>query len=306
MAQDDDFGNLEPGSYDGVVFHVIDVNLLTGSAAAFHKFPNKPGQRVEPTGREPVSGWMRAAMFNKLKFAKPVSTNALWPDGVQLLRDKVQLQKTLPLVIPPYGRLEKAFVRMDETYTGLARNGCFIKLDFWEDNGDAIAKGQIASARSKLDGSASTADNELAVAKLVAQQRMLDAEGNTLPDFKSAVLALQTALNQANESLARPIAQAASIVGAIDDLLARSIALSDPRNWAARNALLDLRDNTKQSVAELRTSSKTIKSIVTAVDTTAAGVAGQVGASVADILALNNLSDPNDIPRDTEILYFAS
>lgn len=305
---DDLFSQLPQGSLDGVVFAVMDVTLRTGSAAAFHKFPHRPGQKVELMGREPVSGTLRCAMFNGLVHEQPGGQNVLWPGAMQRLREKVQLQKTLPLVIPPYGTLTKAHCTIEESYTSAARNGCYFSLTFAEDSTDLIQiGGSLPAAKASLSNAAARADLELAASKIANQRKMEDANGLGVTDFVSAVAAFQYSLDTAGANLSKPIRQASAIVGAVQDLLKTSKALLDPTTWQARDALLDLLDVTKRTVSETKIvqAGRTVRSLAIGAATTLPSLASSLGNTVEDLLALNSVADAYDIDAGEIVFYFA-
>jgi hypothetical protein len=152
MIDDTIFSQLPVGSYEGVVFPVVDVTISAGSsAAAYHKFPHKPGQIIELTGREPVHGSMTIALFNNLWAWKGGNTENLWPGTMQLLREKGQEQKLGELVVPMYGTFPRAKIDFTEKYDAQIIDGCYATIAFAEDNRDIISRGDVSS-RVRLSG----------------------------------------------------------------------------------------------------------------------------------------------------------
>lgn len=305
MADEDAFAQLPAGSYKGVVFPVISVQLHTGSAAAFHKFPYKPGQRIEYTGREPVAGVMLVAMFNSLTQFTGGGNNGMWPRGVQLLREKCQEQVSGPLVVPPFGTLLKAYVRMSESYTGAVRNGAYVQLDFTEDSSDVIQKGSVA-VKPSIAQQASVADLELAAAKIKLQLRLEDADslsGDAI-DLLSAIQILTASIANIDQDLTRPIRQIDAIVAALDNLVETSSALTSPANWNALDAVLALKDTLLTTVQDALSIQTPIKSFTTVGDMSVAAVAKATNNTVEDILKLNVLGDPMSIaPGELLLVY---
>ncbi len=64
--QDDLFSKLQHGSYGGIEFPVLEININTGSTAAIHRFPYRRGGIVERTGADPYTGTMKCAFYNGL------------------------------------------------------------------------------------------------------------------------------------------------------------------------------------------------------------------------------------------------
>lgn len=302
--QDDDFSALPQAEFDGVVFPVTSVRLTHGSALAFHKFPHRPGQRIEPTGREPVAGQMVAPMFADLVLEGSGRT-AFWPTGVQLLREKAQQQKPARLVVPTFGTLERAFIRVDESVEARQRNGATLTIAFFEDSSDIIAKGTAPSAAARVSSLAFDLDTHLAALKLALMQRLEDGLGNTFGDFATSCAAMVAMKDNAQASLANRITMAGRIVAAIDDLLGgvRS-ALTDPLGWEAREAMLNLQDAVTELSTEGSAAAAAIKTFTVAARSSAADVATATRNSVEEILSLNALADPTDIaPGEVIVVY---
>lgn len=302
--QDDEFSNLPQGEFDGVVFPVADVNITSGGAAARHKFPHRPGQIIEHTGREPLVGTITAPMFRDLRL-EGNARNVFWPDGVQLLREKAQTQKSAKLVIPVFGTLDKAKITVSESYTAARRDGCMVTISFEEDSTDIIAKGTAPTAASKLPDLASGVDNALAALGIAAQQRIEDLQGGVHTDFASAVAGFLAMKDQAETSVLNRITYANRVVAALDDVLSTARGtLSDPIGWEARYAIEGLKLSISDAAAEGTAAARQVKSHVVVKASTAAEVALATGNTVDEILALNSLFDPNDIDAgETLVVY---
>lgn len=304
MAQDDDFANLPQAEFDGVVFPIISARLSHGSAMAAHKFPHRPGQIIEPTGREAISGQMVAPMFSTLELEGNGRT-AHWPTGVQLLREKAQQQKPGRLVCPPFGTIERAYIKIDESYDAAHRDGAYVTISFIEDSTDLIAKGSAPSAASMVPALASDLDNRLAALRIALAQRIEDGQGNSFTDFVTACGALLAMKDNAEQSIANRITMASRIVAAIDEVFrAAEGTLSDPVGWQTREALLDLQDNVNTLANESTTAAIAIRSFRTAAAMTAADVARATGNTVQEIIDLNALPDPGDIATGELLVVF--
>jgi len=304
MAQNDDFSRLQQAEYEGVVFPVSKIKILTGSSAAFHKFPHRPGQRIEFMGRDPVTGVMVCPMFNTL-FLEGSGRNVYWPDGVQLLQEKSQEQKSGKLVVPVFGTLDKAIIHVEADYDAAARDGCMVTINFAEDRGDLITKGTI-SATGRLPELASNLDNKLAALKILVNQKLEDAQGNTLGDFTSCIGALLAMKEQSETSLRDRIAFATRISTTLSDLISTAAStFDDPVNWEAREALLDLSLSVRDSAKEGSEAARKVKGYVTARAMSVADVATATKNKVEDLIALNTFPDFNDIAANEIVVYYA-
>ena len=294
--QDDDFSKLPQAEYDGVVFPYVSVRLTSGSAAAFHKFPHRPGQRIEYTGREPISGSIVCPMFATLINEKGGS-HVYWPTGIALLREKAQEQKSKRLVVPVFGTLDRAFIRVEESYDGMHRDGAYLTINFTEDSTELVSKGTPPTAASKVPGYANDFDNNLAALALAAQQRIEDSQGNTYSDFATTCAALLAMKDQAQTTLADRITMANRVIVAIDNVLSAIPAtLTDPIGWQARDAALNLKSSIIELKYEGSAASAAVKSYVVSKASTVVDIATATYNTVEEVLALNTL--PNGTAID--------
>lgn len=310
MADDLDlFAQLPHGSYEGVVFAVLDISIETGSAGARHQFPYRPGQKIELTGREPVTGSMTAAMFNSLTQFKGGGNNGMFPAGITVLRQKVQSQKLGKLVIPTFGTIERAWVKLSEKATAIARNGVYITLRFEEDSAEAISQGGLPGIKGSMAELANTAALELAAIRVKFQIAVDDIESTTgtATDLLSSVQALNSSLQQIDDDLNRPARQAEALVSAINDLVETSSShslLTNPGNWAALNALLALRDAVASSVEDTLKGTTAVIGYTVKGPMSVAAIAKATSNSVEDLLKLNVFDDPYDVLEGEVVLVY--
>lgn len=296
MAQNDDFSALPQAEYDGIAFPYISVELTHGSAAAFHKFAHRPGQRVEYTGREAVAGQMILPMFATL-INEHGGSHAYWPTGIILLRERAQEQKSKKLVVPVFGTLDRAFIRIQERYDAVHRDGAYVTLTFAEDSTDLIAKGTAATAASRVAAESTIIDNALAALQLAATQKIEDLQGNSYSDFVTACSALLAMKDQAQTTLADRITMCDRVITSIDALMTGIVStLSDPVGWEARNAALNLKESLVDLKHEGTAAAAAVKQYTLAGVMTVADVASATRNSVTEVLNLNSL--PNGLAID--------
>jgi prophage DNA circulation protein len=304
MPQKDAFSQLQQASYDGVVFPLITARIMSGSDAAFHKFPHRPGQRIEYMGRQPVTGVLVAPMFADL-ILEGNGRSEFWPNGVAELREKAQQQKSSRLVVPVWGTLDQAYVTMVEEYDANRRDGCLVTLTFAEDRGDLIAKGAQLANAAQLQKLASSLDNDLAALKIKLQNAIEDAQGNSSTDFVTAIGAFLALKDQAETAVLNRITMAERVVGAVDELFRTAAStLSDPINWQVRDALLDLKDGVTQAGKSASSAARAVRAIRTSAETTVVDIAAANSNSVADVIALNALPDPGRIDAGEIVLVY--
>ena len=306
MSQPPDlFTELSPGSFDNIIIPVQRVQVSTGSAAARHKFPHRPGQRIEYTGREPITGSITAAYFPGIEEASFAGVE-LWPDELEDLRRRVQEQRSGELIVPTIGRIPRAKVDIVETYSFEAREGAFVELRFEEDSVDDFAPLMLASARGKLGQTAAVADAALAGAGISVGDLGSDADGNLFTSLANFAANIQGNLDRIQDDLAKPVRQLANLVARVGSLLETVTALGSPEDWPVRNALAELRDVAQQSVDDAMRQARTLRTYTVAAPTTLAHVASEVGNTVGELLSLNAVADGNRLDRGDELLVFVA
>ena len=301
MAEETIFSTLQEGSFDGIVMPVQAVRLATGSAKAFHAYPFRPGVDIEYTGREPVSGTLAIVYVNGLDDTG--ATNDLWPGAMELLRNRVQEQKSGPLVIPTLGTLPFAAIDIDESYTVDFVDGTLVQVKFVEDSSDQFTNLTIKSARSKLSASASNADAAIAGTGIPTPNEKA-SDGSSLVSFSAWVNNALGQIDQFGDNIAAPIRQLTRIAQSVDDILSTVESLRSVQNWEIASALRDLQA-TCLAAAEEVSRAQDLKTYTTRVPTNIVTVATATKNSVEEILSLNDIAYPNDIDADETLLVFA-
>lgn len=299
MAQDDRFGRQPPGSFDGVEFPVISVSLTHGSAAAFHRYPHRPGQRVEHTGRDPVAGTARIALFRDM-LDNAGNLRQYWPEAAELLREKCQLQRPSKLFLPTYGTIASATCTLAEEFSSTLRDGCYATLSFQEvDNDQLVARGAV-SAKGKLEAQSVAAKS--AVSQITAPT-VDDADGGRI-DLSSAIDIMVQTIQGYDEQLATRIERAGSVVASIDRALGVAGDLSNPDNWESRQALLGLKDSSLRAIEEVLSIGRRVKAYVPATDMTVMDVSLATGNSFEELQGLNVIADPFRLIRGEPLLVY--
>ena len=296
------FETLQEGSFDGIVVPVQAIRLATGSAKAFHSYPFRAGVDIEYTGREAVSGQITAVYVNGLEDVG--GTNDLWPGAVELLRNRVQEQKSGPLVIPTLGKLPFAAVYIDESYTFDFVDGTIVTLKFVEDSGDQFAGLTITSGKSKLGSSGTFADAALVAKGLPLPDTTAD-DGTRITSFASWVNNIIGQFDQFQDDIARPVRQLARMVQAVDNLLDTVEAIGNVTDWPLAYALRDLKAASVDTANEI-TRAQDLTTYTTKVPTNIATIARMTGNTVADVLNLNAVFDGNNIDAGETFLVFAN
>lgn len=293
------FESLEEGSFDGIVIPVQSIRIRTGSRKAFHVFPFRPGHDIEHMGREAVSGTISAVYVNGLEGVG--GSNDLWPGAIELLRNRVQEQKSGPLVIPTLGKIPFAAIDIDESYTEDFKDGCRVTIVFTEDSGDQFTSLKV-SAKGKLGAAASAADTATTGAGIPGPNEA-DADGEPLTTFSAWTNNILGQIDQAGERLALPIRQLDRVAQSCNDILATVSALRTPGSWEVADALRELAA-TCQATAEEVTRSLDLTTYTTRVPTNASAIARATSNSVEELLNLNDIADANDIAAGETLLVF--
>ncbi len=300
MADDILFESLEEGSFDGIVMPVQAIKISTGNAKALHSYPYRPGVDIEYTGRDPISGVMTVVYVNGLEGVG--GANDLWPGAIELLRNRVQEQRSGPLVVPTIGRFPFAAIDIDESYTSEFVDGTILQVKFVEDSGDQFAGLSLKSAKGKLGAAAAAADTAIAGAGIPGPNEVAD-DGTELTTFSAWTNNVLGQIDQAGESLARPIRQLESIAQSCSNILTTVSALRTPGSWEIADALRELAATCADTAAEV-TRSLDLTTYRTSVATNATAIARATGNTVAEILNLNDIEDANDIAAGETLLVF--
>jgi prophage DNA circulation protein len=295
------FETLQPGSFDGIVMPVVEVKFANGQAVVRHRFPYRNGQVLEYMGGDPLTGSIRAAYFNGIEEG---GTADMWPGAVTLMRRRCSLPKSGPLVIPTYGTIN-ANLRISETYSPDTVDGLYVDFTFEEDSLDLAASTLTSrSSYTKMENVAAECDNLQAAVKLVMADRLMDAQGNKLTNFRDSVTSLQSQIDDIQSSLSAPIESANAIVETCESLLRTVSSLGDVANWPVADALRNLIDSVRRAVEDV-IASKNLVTYTTAGVTTVNDVANNTSNTVEEVLALNIFDDPFSIPADLNLLVYA-
>ena len=301
MADETIFETLQEGSYDGIVIPVQSIRLSTGTRQVFHEYVFRPGADIEPTGREPVTGMLTATYVNDLEDVG--GTNDLWPGALTLLRSRAQEQKAGPLVIPTLGTLPFAFIHVEENYTEGLVDGATVTISFAEDSSAQFSNLGVKSARSNLSAAAEKADAAVPSSALASALSGLDDNGSGSMSFANAVANVLGQLEQAQDSIARPIRQLQQIAQAVDDVIGAVSSLMSPSSWEAFEALRDLK-STALAAADEVSRAQDLRSYRTPVTTNIAAIAMATKNTIDELLAINVFEDANDIDANTSLLVF--
>lgn len=294
------FETLQEGSFDGIVMPVQAIRIATGSAKAFHAYPFRAGVDIEYTGREPVSGTITCVFVNGLDDVG--GTNDLWPGAMELLRNRVQEQKSGPLVLPTLGKLPFAAIDIDESYTVDFVDGTVVQVKFVEDSGDQFAGLTIKSARGQLGASASNADAAIAGTGIPTPNEQAD-DGTSLTSFSAWANNVLGQIDQLGENIAVPIRQLTRIAQSCDDILSTVESLRTVQNWEIASALRDLDATSLKAIDEI-SRAQDLTTYVTRGSTNIGAVARATKNSVEEILSLNEIDFPHDIDAGETLLVF--
>jgi prophage DNA circulation protein len=302
MSQDDLFSKLPSGSFDGITLPVLSVEYVVDSAGAIHKYPYRPGGDIEYTGREPIAGSLVAAFFNGVgQFSGDLSTNDLWPGTFNLLQRRVQEQKSGPLVIPTLGTIKQAKIKLHPKYDAEHRDGCFVTIDFIEDSGDQFLDATLPSAIGRASSGAAEADFAF---RAIGIEPSIEGFDGSIGDWTAALGQIVNQIQSVQSSIALPFEQIASLVRQASEVINTTVALFDPENWAAVNALKSMVDATQDMIAEIA-NDRPLKSYSAGKRMTVVDVSIATGNTVDEIMSLNVLEDFNGIEPGVTLTVFA-
>lgn len=291
---DDLFAQLPDGQCDDIVFPVVSCTIVNGSASANHQFPHRPGQMIELTGREPIHGTMEIALFNSLRQfngggVKGGAQSVQWPGVAQSLREKAQAQKLCKLVVPPYGTIPRAKIKLTEKYDPRTRNGCYATIEWTEDSRDLIQKGSVdvSASAAGMDESWRNVISDLLANRTLQLNSIIPTDDGWV-DITTAIGQLKAIVDQAAYDMTAAQRLAQQIDSAIMGLIKSVRALGDALCAGLMGNLLD----TLFAVRIIATEPQTmlewdITRYVTAGTMSMSDVASDTGNTLEQVIQLN-------------------
>lgn len=310
MATSNDlFGALLELQWRGIGVPYSETELDLRQDLVIHKFGDRDGGHVEGTGRAPLQITARLPLFNGLTPAPSETWNAgamypvLWRKFFAACADKT----SGTLQHPELGSITCKCETAKTRWGADARSGVWVSVTWIESDDTGIDLDQDLSNPSP------EAQVSISASDLDAQFASINpALVPTLPTFPFSFTDLANAIRSVIDqtTILEKTAQ-----GRLDNLLYQAnqfetslslAANASPTNWPMFQSCERAKSAAYALKAQPQTPSRPVLVKTTQKDATLAQVAAQVGASVADIIALNSgLVGPLFVPRGTPVQYYA-
>jgi hypothetical protein len=233
----------------------------------------------------------------------PAKYQGLWPRNLNTLVRKFENQKTGDLVLPQLGSAVRAYcLNWKRVLTSRNTSGESVTLKFREDS-EKLRLAQ-ASFDAKSQG-------------LVASKDALDEEIRKVPGLKRGLF--DTIMFAVDDILAYKDqfdmwtslieAKCLSVIAMVRNVVETMAELKDPSRWAVVNALQNLWFEVRSIYEDQKQVGMTSRFWNTPAEhmtlsQVSVGIYG-VSSRGSELLTLNNLPDPFDIPRNTSIRFYA-
>lgn len=291
MAVDALKEHLSPFAYEGVEFPALDTSLSAGHDSAKHAGYRQRGADVETTGPKPKVIKVKVPLYNGLHWP-----SALFP-GVYA--DLVRVLDSTPqglLTHPTRGLLSVHVDEWTESFEGKTKDGLTLEITFTEQRGEATLL-EFAPAASPADVAiAQAAAVDAAAAGLSLADRFLG--------FADDVASVMDDLASADATLTQAIASADALVRRCQDDL-DDPALAASQYFPLRSAVGATLAAVTARVAERSGDRPGTFRLPVAMSIAEVAAHPDVygdASRMGDLLAVNALADPSDIPAGTTLL----
>jgi prophage DNA circulation protein len=290
-----------------------------------HKYPGRDGANVEDTGRAPYHFTASIPFLNGTVPGKGETWGILYPTQYRLFMSVAAKGATGILVHPEFGEVACKLESCETVWSAERRDGVVVECSWLETiiPGDTVdlVNSRPSPVASVLLG-ALDLDAQLGTITppfpkqpvytpdFAASMRSLTAVADSVTLASQRGLAslggvfyrLNTLQNAIDNAQAAPATTVRAIVSPDTTAAARRALL-----WPMKNTLEQFRGAANDLKQVLATSGKQVKTYITQIDMTLAAIAQNVGAPVADVIALNPAACASAVvPRATTIRYYAA
>lgn len=294
------FDTLQRCSFDGVAFPIKSVSIRGRYRHHDHEYLRVPGAIIEKLERSVYDIEIEGAFDTGVR-----GYGALWPNGVNSLRDKYATGTTGPLVIPTIGTIPAFQPEWSQQLDmGRVRSGETVRLHFKEDQTERfIAMAVVRVQQQSLDTAVERLNFTLAdlLGTPKNDKDIFDAINKAAND----VLAIKDQSDLYGGRLAQKLGALQSILGEADTAVQ---SFTHPQNYLALDAFLDLWDSTVKIATNLAESPRGPRAYTTPRQMTVSQVAAAVysgsTARANEILLNNQFDDPFAIRAGTDVVYF--
>lgn len=291
------FDQLKSFSFNNIPFPYQRFSVSGGLRDHVHEYPHTAGGAPEKLGRKlyeiQVTANFQAALWTK-KYAN------LWPNDLGVLRALFEDQTTSDLHIPTIGTIKAYAVSWNEIATAQNRSGVEVELTFREDQESAfLVAGVLQLGTGAMKSKVEEFEN-LAAQTVPGKPSIFD----TIIDAANFVLSFKDQFDLYGSLLESKILSLVSLMNEADRQLKE---LDDPTNYAVLDAFQDLWLSVLQLQRDIRERGESFRFFTTPMTMALQDVSSRIygdASRSAELLQLNALEDPFDIPANTVIRYY--
>ncbi len=294
------FDTLQRCSFDSVSFPIKSVSIKGRYRHHEHEYLRVPGAIIEKLERALYNIEIQACFDTNVK-----GYSKLWPNAVNLLREKFEAGVTGPLVIPTLGTIPGFQPEWSqELDMAKVRSGETIKLSFKEDQTLRFLK--LAAVQVQQQ-SMQTASERLrfTLADLIGVPANDKDFFDRIQSAANDVLAIKDQADLYGGRLGQTLGMMQALLSEADTAIE---SFKHPANYVALDAFFELWDSTVKMATSLAESPRGPKKYTTPRQMSASEIASAVyeGSSerASDILMWNQLEDAFAVPAGTEVVYF--
>jgi hypothetical protein len=287
-------------AFEGIEFPYTSITIEGSIRDHVHEYPHTPGGAPEKLGRALYVFDIEVPFHSSLI---PAKYKNLWPSNLNTLVTKFEQQETGDLVLPQLGSAVRAYcLNWKRVLTSRNTSGESVTLKFREDSENLRLAQAAFDAKSQGLSSAEEALEEEIRAVPGLNRGLFDTIMFAVDD----ILAYKDQFDLWTSLIE---AKCLSVIAMVRNIVETWEELKDPSRWAVVEALQNLwfevrsiyEDQKQVGMVSRFWSTPAEHMTLSAVSV---GIYG-VSSRGSELLTLNNLPDPFDIPRNTQIRYYA-
>ena len=291
------FQTLQQASFNGIKFPVREVNIVGGIRDHEHEYPHAPGSAPEKLGRKAYKFQMQGLFFQNL----PKYPN-LYPSGLDNLRDAFEQQLSGDLVIPTIGTITAYARDWRQVASFRALSGEVAEFLFVEDQSQLFLSTNLVSTGATSlanQAAAFNAQAALEAFQLPLTIGALDAVQNDI----NAVLAIQDTANAVSNLMSAKLGALVNDLHALD----ACAEMQQPSHSVFLDIMHTFWDTAQQLNQSLIAGQGMPKTYVVralcSVSQASIAIYGD-SSHATDLMNLNALTDPFQIPAGTSLIYY--
>ncbi len=290
------FDQLQRASFGGIEFPYKELDIAGAIREHEHEYPHAPGAALEKLGRK----------LYEIRFKSPFHETfrkypKLWSQSLPKLVRLFEKETTGDLVLPNVGTIKACCVRWNRALGATQRSGESVDLTFREDQEQAFLVNSLLSVSTQsLESKAQKFAIE--AEKVRPRESLFDS---ILTSANSVLAIVDTVEMYGNLVEAKLLA----VAGLCQEADQRLAVVNDPLNHEMLEALLDLWDAVVKLNGDLLKTGGTMLTYTLQRGMSMIELAKSIydgdGSRALELLQLNAVIDPFNLPARTVVRYYA-